>query len=201
MPIYKVPGVTEGLKFTGQVLADIFLGKITQWNDPAITKFNAGVTLPATDDHRGPPVGGIRHDLHLGRISSGKVSPEFGKTVGVAASLNWPVGVGAKGNEGVSSMVNQTPGALGYVELVYAVQNKIRSATCKTVGELHSMHSRSDAVRRQRSSGPADACRLPRVDHESRRATNAYPIASFTWLLFYENPHDKDQSRRSWWIS
>jgi phosphate transport system substrate-binding protein len=116
--------VSGQLKFTGPLLADIVLGKVKKWNDPAIVKLNPGVTLPAADlalVHRSDGSG----TTFIFADYLGKVSPEFMKTVGVDASLKWPVGVGAKGNEGVSGMVQQTPGSVGYVELVYALQNKI----------------------------------------------------------------------------
>ena len=124
VPVYNIPGVKQELKFTGQVLANITLGKITKWNDPAITALNAGVTLPATDivvAHRSDGSG----TTYIWVDYLSKVSPEFKKTVGVSTSVKWPVGVGGKGNEGVAGLVSQTPGALGYVELIYALQNTI----------------------------------------------------------------------------
>ena len=116
--------MTDELKFTGPVLADIFLGKITKWNDPAIAKLNPGVKLPATDItvvHRSDGSG----TTYIWVDYLSKTSPEFLKKVGVNTSVNWPAGVGGKGNEGVAGLVTQTPGAIGYVELIYALQNKI----------------------------------------------------------------------------
>src|SRR5712671_684856 len=124
VPVYNLPNVTAELKFSGPVLADMFLGKVTKWNDPAIAKLNAGVTLPATDitvAHRADGSG----TTYIWVDYLSKVSPEWKTKVGVATSVNWPGGIGAPGNEGVSGLVKQTPGAIGYVELIYALQNKI----------------------------------------------------------------------------
>src|SRR5262245_33207824 len=124
VPIYNIPNVTGELKFTGPLLADIFLGKVKKWNDPAIAKINAGVLLPNTDItvvHRSDGSG----TTYIWVDYLSKVSPEWQKQVGVSTSVNWPVGVGGKGNEGVSGLVRQTPGSIGYVELIYALQNKI----------------------------------------------------------------------------
>src|ERR1700750_684258 len=124
VPVYNLPNVSAELKFSGQVLADIFLGKVTKWNDPAIAKLNGGVTLPATDitvAHRADGSG----TTYIWVDYLSKLSPEWKSKVGVATSVNWPTGVGGRGNEGVSALVTQTPGAIGYVELIYALQNKI----------------------------------------------------------------------------
>ena len=124
VPVYNIPGVTAELKFNGPVLADIFLGKVTKWNDPAIAKLNPGVNLPATDItvvHRSDGSG----TTYIWVDYLAKVSPEWKQKVGVDTSVNWPVGLGGKGNEGVAGLVQQTPGSLGYVELIYAMQNKI----------------------------------------------------------------------------
>ena len=118
------PNVTAELKFTGPLLADIFLGKITKWNDAAIAKENAGVTLPATDIvvvHRSDGSGTTY--IFMDYLS--KVSPEWKKRVGVNTAVNWPTGVGGKGSDGVTGQVKQTPGAIGYVELTFALSNKI----------------------------------------------------------------------------
>src|SRR5205814_461944 len=124
VPIYNVPGLSGDLQFSGPLLADIFLGKVKKWNDPAIAGENAGLKLPATDiavAHRSDGSGTTY--IFVDFLS--KTSPEFKDKVGVATSVNWPVGVGGKGNEGVAGLVKQTPGAIGYVELIYALQNKI----------------------------------------------------------------------------
>src|SRR4051812_2393083 len=124
VPVYNIPNVSTELKFSGQVLADIFLGKITKWNDPALAKLNGGVNLPATDItvvHRSDGSG----TSYIWVDYLAKVSPEWKTKVGVATAVNWPTGVGGKGNEGVAGLVTQTPGSIGYVELIYALQNKI----------------------------------------------------------------------------
>jgi phosphate transport system substrate-binding protein len=124
VPVYNLPGVSAELKFTGPVLADIFLGKITKWNDPALVKLNPGVKLPATDVtvvHRSDGSG----TTYIWVDFLAKTSPEWKKRVGVATSVNWPTGVGGKGNEGVSAFVQRLPNAIGYVEYAYAKQNKM----------------------------------------------------------------------------
>src|SRR5690242_17303039 len=124
VPMYNIPGFKGELKFTGPVLADIFLGKITKWNDPAITKLNPDAKLPGTDItvvHRADGSG----TTYIWCDYLSKVSPEYKKRVGVATSVNWPTGLGGQKSDGVAGLVNQTPGAIGYNELVYAIQNKI----------------------------------------------------------------------------
>ena len=125
LPVYNIPGVSAELKFTGSLLADIFLGKITKWNDPAIAKLNAGVTLPSTDItvvHRSDGSG----TSYIWVDFLAKVSPEWKSKVGVSTAVNWPTGVGGKGNEGVAGLVTQTPGSIGYVELIYALAEQDR---------------------------------------------------------------------------
>src|ERR1043166_8899097 len=123
VPVYNIPGLSAEVKFTGALLADIYLGKVTKWNDAAIAKLNSGVTLPSTDItvvHRADGSG----TTYIWVDYLSKVSDEFKTKVGVNTAVNWPTGVGGRGNEGVASMVKQTPGALGYVELIYAMQTK-----------------------------------------------------------------------------
>src|SRR6202140_4893568 len=122
VPSYKIPGVTGELNFTPEALAGIFLGKITKWNDPAITSANPGVKLPSDDIvvvHRSDGSG----TTYIWTDYLSKVSPEWHQKVGTATSVNWPVGVGQKGNEGVAALIQQTPGSVAYVELIYAIQN------------------------------------------------------------------------------
>jgi phosphate transport system substrate-binding protein len=193
VPVYNLPEVSQELKFTGPVLADIIMGKIKKWNDPALVKLNAGVKLPATDVtvvHRSEGSG----TTFVFADFLGKISPEFKKTVGVDASLKWPVGVGGKGNEGVSGLVQQTPGALGYVELVYALQNKIAfGAVQNSAGDFvkASVEAVTAAAAGAAQNMPADF----RVSITNAPGQDAYPIASFTWLLLYENPPDKAQAK------
>jgi phosphate transport system substrate-binding protein len=193
VPVYKIPNVEAELKFSGSVLADIYLGKIKKWNDPAIAKLNAGVKLPNTDItvvHRSDGSG----TTYIWADYLAKVSPEWKMRVGVGASPNWPVGVGGKGNEGVSGLVTQSPGSLGYVELIYALQNKISYGQVQNAnGEFvkASVESVTAAAAGAASSMPADF----RVSITNAPGPGVYPISSFTWLLLYENPTDKVQAR------
>jgi phosphate transport system substrate-binding protein len=193
VPIYNIPGVAQQLRFTGDLLANIYLGKITKWNDPAIAKANPGVSLPATDIavvHRSEGSGTTF--IFVDYLS--KVSPEFKQKVGAAASVSWPAGVGAKGNEGVTGLVRQTPGAIGYVELIYALQNKITyGAVQNKAGEFvtASLESVTTAANAAAASMPDDF----RVSITNSDAKGAYPLSSFTWLLLYQKPSDKVRGR------
>jgi phosphate transport system substrate-binding protein len=193
VPIYNIEGVNQELKFTGAVLADIFLGKITKWNDPAIAKTNPGVNLPGTDitvAHRSDGSG----TSYIWVDFLAKVSPEWKQKVGVATSVNWPAGVGAKGNEGVSGLVKQTPGAIGYVELIYALQNKIAYGSVQnSSGEFvkASVPAVTAAAAAAAKAMPKDF----RVSITNAPGQGVYPVSSFTWLLLYENPKDKAQAK------
>jgi phosphate transport system substrate-binding protein len=193
VPVYNLPGVTAELKFSGAALADIFLGKITKWNDPAIAKLNAGVTLPATDitvAHRADGSG----TTYIWVDYLAKLSPEWKSKVGVATSVNWPTGVGGRGNEGVSGLVKQTPGAIGYVELIYALQNKIAyGSVMNASGEpiKASVETVTLAAAEAAKAMPADF----RVSITNAPGKGVYPISSFTWLLLYENAKDKAQAK------
>jgi phosphate transport system substrate-binding protein len=193
LPIYNIPNVKAELKFTGPLLANIFMGKITKWNDPAITKLNEGVNLPGSDItvvHRSDGSG----TTYIWADFLGKVSPEWKTKVGVATSVNWPTGVGGKGNEGVAGLVSQTPGAIGYVELIYAVQNKISYGSVQNLaGEFvkASEESVTAAAAGAAIKMPADF----RVSITNAEGKDAYPVSSFTWLLLYENPKDKAQAK------
>ena len=189
VPIYNVKDNPE-LKFSGTTLADIFTRKITKWNDPAIAKDNPGVKLPASDitvAHRSDGSG----TTYIFCDYLAKVSPEYKTKIGVATSVSWPVDtVGGKGNEGVSALVQQTPGSIGYVELIYALQNKISYAAVKNLdGEYvkASLESVTAAAAAAEGKMPPDF----RVSITNAPGKTAYPIASFTWLLFYENAKDK----------
>jgi phosphate transport system substrate-binding protein len=193
VPVYNIPGVEAELKFTGKALADIFLGKVTKWNDPAIAGANPGVSLPGSDitvTHRSDGSG----TTYIWVDYLSKVSPDFKKTVGVATSVNWPVGIGGKGNEGVAGLVKQTPGSIGYVELIYALQNKIAYGSVQNMaGEF--VRASVDAVT---AAAAAAAKQMPpdfRVSITNAPGSGVYPISSFTWLLFYENPKDKKKAK------
>jgi phosphate transport system substrate-binding protein len=193
VPVYKIPNVDAALKFSGPVLADIFLGKITKWNDAAIAKLNGGVMLPNTDItvvHRSDGSG----TTYIWADYLAKVSPEWKTKVGVGTSPNWPVGVGGKGNEGVAALVGQTPGSIGYVELIYALQTKSRYGQVQNLdGEFvnASVESVTAAAAAAASKMPPDF----RVSITNAPGKGVYPISSFTWLLVYETPKDKTQSK------
>jgi len=193
VPVYNIPGVTAELKFAGPVLVDIFLGKVTKWNDPQIAKLNPGVNLPATDVtvvHRSDGSG----TTYIWVDYLAKVSEEWKTKVGVATAVNWPSGVGGKGNEGVAGLVQQTPGSIGYVELIYALQNKISYGSVQNMaGEFvrASVPSVTAAAAAAAGKMPADF----RVSITNAEGKGVYPISSFTWLLLYESPKDKAQSK------
>lgn len=194
VPVYNIPGVAATLRFSGPVLADIFLGKITRWNDPAISALNPGVALPSTAItvvHRSDGSG----TTYIWVDYLSKVSPEWKSKVGMATSVNWPTGVGGKGNEGVAGLVSQTPGSLGYVELIYALHTKIAfGAVQNAEGEFVTASAASVTA-----AAAAAAAQMPadfRVSITNPPGKGAYPISSFTWLLLYEDPKDKNQSRK-----
>ena len=193
VPIYNVEGVGE-LRFTGPLLANIFLGKIAKWNDPAIKSLNPAANLPnveITVVHRSDGSG----TTYIWCDYLSKVSPDYKKTVGVSTSVNWPAGLGGKGNEGVAGLVKQTPGAIGYVELIYATQNKIAyGAVQNAAGQFVKASTQTITAAASAASGKA----MPpdfRVSITNAPGPNAYPISSFTWLLFYEAPKDKVRAR------
>jgi phosphate transport system substrate-binding protein len=180
VPAYNVNGVSGDLKFTPEALAGIFLGKITSWNDKAIASANPGVKLP------GDPIVVIHRSDGSGTTFIftdylSKVSSDWQSQAGKGTSVKWPVGLGGKGNEGVAGMIRQMQGAIGYIELIYAVQNKIPYGTVKNAaGEfikasLDSVTAAAASVK----SMPADF----RVSITNAPGKDAYPISSFTWLL------------------
>lgn len=179
VPAYNLPGVTD-LKFTPEVLAGIYLGQITNWNDGKIAAANPGVNLPATQIivvHRSDGSG----TTFVWTDYLSKVSPEWKAKVGSNTSVNWPTGLGAKGNEGVAGMVTQMEGAIGYVELIYALQNKINFGPVKNAAgnfvkaSLESTTAAAAGVKMK----PGDF----RVSITNAVGKNAYPISSFTYLL------------------
>jgi phosphate transport system substrate-binding protein len=181
IPAYNLPGVTGDLNFTPEALAGIFLGKVTKWNDPSITAVNPGVKLPGEDIvvvHRSDGSG----TSYIWTDYLAKVSPEWQSKVGKGTSVNWPVGLGGKGNEGVSALVQQTPGALGYVELIYAIQNKMPYGKVKNSSGAFvkaDLASVSAAAAAAAKFIPDDF----RVSITNPEGKAAYPISSFTWLL------------------
>jgi phosphate transport system substrate-binding protein len=179
VPIFNVPGVTD-VKFSPDVLADIFLGKIAMWNDPRIAKDNPGVNLPSQKIivvHRSDGSG----TTYIFTDYLSKVSQAWSGGPGKGTSPSWPVGVGGKGNEGVAGLVRQLPGAIGYVELIYAMQNKISFGEVKNAAgnwEKASIAGVTEAAASIKEL-PADY----RVSITNAPGANAYPISSFTWLL------------------
>jgi phosphate transport system substrate-binding protein len=180
VPTYNVPGVPS-VNFSGATLAGIYLGSIKKWNDPALVKDNPGAKLPNEDItvvHRSDGSG----TSFVFSDYLAKVSPEWKTKVGVNTSVNWPVGLGGKGNEGVSGLVKQTPNSIGYVELIYAVQNKMEYGAMKNkAGNFvkADFNTVSDAAAGAAKEMPADF----RVSITDAPGKNAYPISSFTWLL------------------
>ena len=191
VPVYNLQGVNAELKFTGPLLAEIYLGKIKKWNEPAIVTLNPGVSLPATDIavvHRSEGSGTTF--IWVDYLS--KVSPEFRTKVGVNTSVNWPAGVGGKGNDGVSGLVQQTPGAIGYVELVYALQNKISYGSVQNpAGEFVKASPESVTKAAAAATIPDDF----RVSITNANGPGAYPISSFTWLLLDQRSTDKQRTQ------
>ena len=181
VPVYNIPGVTEELNFTPEALAGIYLGKIKKWNDPELTKANPKSKLPANDIvvvHRAEASGTTY--IFVDYLS--KVSPEWKSKVGTAAQVNWPVGLGGKGNEGVSGQVQQTPNSIGYVELVYAVQNKIPYGKVKNAAGVFVKAELASVT----AAAAGAAKEMPddfRVSITNAPGKAAYPISSFTWLL------------------
>jgi len=179
VPTYNLPGVDTKLKFDGPTLANIYLGKIRTWNDASIAKLNPGVRLPPL------PITVVRRSDGSGTTYVwvdylSKVSSEWKNKVGVATSVQWPVGIGAKGNEGVAGVVKTTPGAIGYNELVYALQNKIDYGSVKNKTGAY-INASPKTVTEAASSVviPADT----RVSITN--SAKGYPVSSFTWLLVY----------------
>ncbi|HEX3469793.1 MAG TPA: phosphate ABC transporter substrate-binding protein PstS [Silvibacterium sp.] len=187
VPIYNLPGINTDLKFSPDVLADIYLGKITNWNDPRIAKDNPGVNLPASKInvvHRSDGSG----TTYIFTDYLSKVSPDWKNSVGKSTAVPWPIGIGAKGNEGVAGMVRQLPGTIGYVELIFALQNKIQYGYIKNAAGSW-VKASIDGV----TEAAASVKTMPsdfRVSITNAPGKGAYPIASFTWLLIPTQPQD-----------
>lgn len=190
---YNVPGV-KTLKLTGPLVADIFLAKITKWNDPAIAKINPGVELPDQDItvcHRSDGSGTTY--IFVDYLS--KISSQWAKQVGKSTSVKWPTGLGGKGNEGVTALVQQTPGSIGYVELIYAANNHIPFADLQNHDGKFvtaSLESVTAAAAASASKMRADF----RVSITDATGPDSYPISSFTWLLVYQQQTDKAKGRQ-----
>src|SRR5437764_7946760 len=192
VPTYNLPDVKETLRFTPDVLADIFLGKITKWSNPRIAAVNPGVKLPAADVvvvHRSDGSG----TSFIWTDYLSKVSQEWEQKVGRGTSVNWPVGLGGKGNEGVTATVKQTPGAIGYVELGYAMANMLPAGSVRNKAgkfitpDLESITAAAAAAMSAMGAGTDFRVSITNPDGDA-----AYPIASFTWLL----PHKQRSEER-----
>ena len=193
IPTYNIPGVSQELNFTPDALVGIYLGKITKWNDPEIARYNKGVNLPALDIvvvHRSDGSG----TSYVWTDYLSKISPEWQSKVGRNTSVNWPVGLGGKGNEGVTGLVKQTPGAIGYVELIYAVQNQIPYGRVRNAAGVFvkaDLAGVTAAAAGYAKTMPEDF----RISITNAPGKAAYPIASFTYLLIptkIEDANKKD---------
>ncbi|MEW6008204.1 MAG: phosphate ABC transporter substrate-binding protein PstS [Candidatus Omnitrophota bacterium] len=191
---YNLNQVSQRLRFSPDVLADIFLGKITKWSDPRISKDNPGANLPNENiivAHRSDGSGTT--NIFTDYLS--EVSKTWKSKVGKGTSVNWPVGLGGKGNEGVAGLVKQTPGSIGYVELAYAVKNNLPYADIKNKSGnfiAPSIESTTAAVNGKVNSMPADF-RVSLVDPDGK---DAYPISGFTWILVYKNQNDPVKGKK-----
>jgi phosphate transport system substrate-binding protein len=191
VPAYNVPGVSGDLKFSPDVLADIFLGKITTWNDERIKKLNPGVNLPSKEIvvvHRSDGSG----TTYIFTDYLSKVSPEWKNSINKGTSVNWKVGMGGKGNEGVAGYVRNIQGSIGYVELIYALQNKI------TFGSVKNAAGNFVKASLESTTAAASGVKMPvdyRVSITNSPAKDAYPIASFTWLLIPQQSKDANKGR------
>lgn len=193
VPAYNIPGVKQELKFTPEILSGIFLGKISNWSDPAIAKVNPGVKFPAQAIvvvHRSDGSG----TTYIFTDYLSKISPEWNSSVGKGTSVKWPVGLGGKGNEGVAGTVRQIEGSIGYVELIYAVQNNISYGVVRNKSGNFvkaSLESTTAAAAAAAAKMPADY----RVSITNPDGKNAYPIASFTWLLIPQQSKDANKGK------
>ncbi|HVW98144.1 MAG TPA: phosphate ABC transporter substrate-binding protein PstS [Mucilaginibacter sp.] len=179
---YNVPGVSASLNLSGKDLADIYLGKITNWNSPLIADANPGVKLPDMPIvviHRSDGSG--TSFIFTDFLS--KVNPEWAGKVGKATAVNWPAGLGGKGNEGVAGLVKQTPGAIGYVELAYAIQNHMTFGSIQNKSGKYIKPTLASTTLASNVELPADS----KVSLTNTDNAKGYPIASFTWALIYQD--------------
>lgn len=188
---YNIPSVTDTLKLTPGVIAGIYLGQITKWNDPQIMSINPGVKLPAMPiavAHRSDGSGTT--NIFTDYLS--KISPEWQSKVGKGTAVNWPVGLGGKGNEGVSGLIRQTPGGIGYIELAYAVQNKMLFAKIQNKSGNYVTPSIASTSAAGNVAMPADS----KVSLTNTNAPDGYPISGFTWALIYKEQSYNDRSKK-----
>ena len=194
--IYNLPAVTQTLKMSGDVIAAIFQGQITKWNDPRLMALNPGVVVPADDIlvvHRSDGSG----TTYVFTDYLAAVSPAWATKPGKGKEVQWPVGLGGKGNEGVAGQVKQTPGAIGYVELAYATQNKLSTATVRNAaGEYVAPTIASVTAAAAGVSATLPANTDYRVSIVNAPGTGVYPISSFTWILLYEKQPDAVKGKK-----
>ena len=198
---YNLPGITTNLKFTPDVIAGIFLGNITKWSDPKIAADNPGIKFPDTAIavvHRSEGSGTT--NIFTDYLS--KVSPEWKSKVGTSISVNWPVGIGAKGSEGVAGQVRQIAGSIGYVELAYAIQNKMPYGLVKNQAGQFVEPTLDSTV----AAAAADAANMPadmRVSIVNAPGATSYPIAGYTYILVYKQQSDASKGKALvnllWW--
>ncbi len=198
---YNLQAVNQALRFSPEVIADIFLGKIKKWNDPKIAADNPGVTLPTTDVtvvHRSDGSG--TSAVFTDYLS--KISPEWKEKVGSGTSPSWPIGIGGKGNEGVTGQIKNTPNTIGYVELAYAVQNKLPVAQIKNASGNFIVPS-IDGVTAAAAASAANTPEDLRVSITNAAGPDAYPISSYTYILVYKNQRDAAKGKTLvdflWW--
>ena len=198
---YNLPGYKGDLKLTSDVVAGIFLGEIKKWNDPKIAALNKGAHLPETDiavAHRSDGSGTTF--VFVDYLS--KVSPAWKQKVGASTSVNWPVGLGGKGNEGVTGLVKQTPGAIGYVELIYALQNKLPVAALKNRAGQY-ITAAPKAISAAAAAASAHMPEDMRVSITDADGAESYPISSFTYILLYDEQQDAGKGKTLveflWW--
>jgi phosphate transport system substrate-binding protein len=191
VPAYNVKGISQELRFSGTTLANIFLGRITTWNDAAIAKDNPGVNLPNTAIvvvHRSDGSG----TTYCFTDYLSKISSDWNSLAGKGTSVRWPVGIGAKGNEGVAGMVRQMDGAIGYIELIYAEQNKI------TYGSVKNASGEFVKASLQSTTAAAGTAKMPddfRVSITNAAGKHSYPISTFTWLLVPAKNKDANKQK------
>jgi phosphate transport system substrate-binding protein len=201
---YNLPEMKDTLKLSPATLANIFLGKITKWNDKMIAADNPGVKLPAT-----PIVVAHRSDgsgtTNIFTTYLGKVSEDWNTKVGKGSSVNWPIGLGGKGNEGVAGLVKQTPGAIGYIELVYAMQNKMAFAKVQNKAGNFITPGLASTSAAANIEMPADA----KVSLTNTEAADGYPIAGLSWIIIYQEQKYGNRSQEQaekmvkliWWMA
>jgi phosphate transport system substrate-binding protein len=194
--IYNLPGVTQQLRLDGSTLSDIYLGKVRKWNDGKIAKLNPGVTLPNKDVlvvHRSDGSG----TTYIFSDYLATVSKEWMAGPGRGKELAWPIGLGGKGNDGVAGQVRQLPGAIGYVELAYAAQNKLAFATVKNAAG----NFVAPSVEAATAAAEGVAAKLsPKSDYRisivNAQGAQAYPISSFTWIILYQEQSDPTKGKK-----